>query len=214
MPGYRIVGTGVKELDYPKGDQNVYTSYQGKGGIPLDSFWKRLLFAWTQMDVNILLTSYVGPESRIQIWRQVNERVVQIAPFLRLDKDPYAVLSQGRQYWIQDAYTVSARFPYANPHTADFEESLNYIRNSVKVVVDMYDGTVLFYVMDPNDPVLAVYRLAFPGVFKDLSQLSGDLKQHLRYPEDMFTIQADQYRTFHMTLPQVFYNQEDLWMFP
>jgi uncharacterized membrane protein (UPF0182 family) len=214
MPGYRIVGTGVKELDYPKGDQNVYTSYQGKGGIPLDSLWKRLLFAWTQSDVNILLTSYLQPGSRIQIWRQVHNRVAQIAPFLRLDKDPYAVLSEGRQYWIQDAYTVSGRFPYATPHTADFEESLNYIRNSVKVVVDMYDGTVFFYVMDPNDPVLAVYRRAFPGVFKDLSQLSGDLKQHLRYPEDMFTIQADLYRTFHMTPPQVFYNQEDLWMFP
>jgi uncharacterized membrane protein (UPF0182 family) len=214
MPGYRIVGTGVKELDYPKGDQNVYTSYQGKGGIPLDSLWKRLLFAWTQSDVNILLTSYLEPGSRIQIWRRVHERVAQIAPFLRLDKDPYAVLSEGRQYWIQDAYTVSDRFPYATPHTAGFEESLNYIRNSVKVVVDMYDGTVFFYVMDANDPVLAVYRRAFPGVFKDLSQLSGDLKQHLRYPEDMFTIQADLYRTFHMTPPQVFYNQEDLWMFP
>jgi len=214
MPGYRIVGTGIKELDYPKGDQNVYTSYQGKGGIPLDSFWKRLLFAWTQSDVNILLTSYLQPQSRIQIWRQVQDRVAQIAPFLRLDQDPYAVLSEGRQYWIQDAYTVSNRFPYANPHTADYEDSLNYIRNSVKVVVDMYDGTVLFYVMDPGDPVLAVYRLAFPGVFKDLSQLSVDLKQHLRYPEDLFSIQADMYRTFHMTLPQVFYNQEDLWMFP
>jgi uncharacterized membrane protein (UPF0182 family) len=214
MPGYRIVGTGVKELDYPKGDQNVYTSYQGRGGIPLDSLWKRLLFAWTQSDVNILLTSYLQPRSRIQIWRQVQERVAQIAPFLRLDKDPYAVLSEGRQYWIQDAYTVSDRFPYANPYTPDVGQSLNYIRNSVKVVVDMYEGTVLFYVMDPNDPVLAVYRRAFPGVFKDLSQLSGDLKQHLRYPEDLFFIQADIYRTFHMTLPQVFYNQEDLWMFP
>ena len=214
MPGYRIVGTGVKELDYPKGDQNVYTSYQGKGGIPLDSFWKRLLFAWTQSDVNILLTSYLQPESRIQIWRQVQERVAQIAPFLQLDKDPYAVLSEGKQYWIQDAYTVSDHFPYANLYTDGFGESLNYIRNSVKVVVDMYDGTVLFYVMDPDDPVLAVYRRAFPGVFKDLSQLSGDLKQHLRYPEDLFTIQADKYRSFHMTPPQVFYNQEDLWMFP
>jgi uncharacterized membrane protein (UPF0182 family) len=214
MPGYRIVGTGIKELDYPKGDQNVYTSYQGKGGIPLDSFWKRLLFAWTQSDVNILLTSYLGPESRIQIWRQVQERVAQIAPFLRLDKDPYAVLSEGKLYWIQDAYTVSDRFPYANPHTDDYGESLNYIRNSVKVVVDMYDGTVLFYVMDPHDPVLAVYRRAFPGVFKDFSQLSGDLKQHLRYPEDLFIIQANKYRSFHMTPPQVFYNQEDLWMFP
>ena len=116
------------------------------------------MFAWTQTDVNILLTSYLQPESRIQIWRQVHERVAQIAPFLRLDKDPYAVLSEGKQYWIQDAYTVSDRFPYANPHTDSLGESLNYIRNSVKVVVDMYDGTVLFYVVDPNDPVLAVYR--------------------------------------------------------
>jgi uncharacterized membrane protein (UPF0182 family) len=214
MPGYRIVGTGVKELDYPKGDQNVYTSYQGKGGIPLDSFWKRLLFAWTQPDVNILLTSYLGPESRIQIWRQVQERITQIAPFLRLDRDPYAVLSEGKLYWIQDAYTVSDRFPYASPHTDGYGASLNYIRNSVKVIVDMYDGTVRFFVMDPDDPVLAVYRDAFPGVFNDLSELSGDLKLHLRYPEDLFSIQADLYRTFHMTPPQVFYNQEDLWMFP
>jgi uncharacterized membrane protein (UPF0182 family) len=214
MPGYRIVGTRVKELDYPKGDQNVYTSYQGKGGIPLDSFWKRLLFAWTQSDVNILLTSYLQPESRIQIWRQVQERVGQIAPFLQLDRDPYAVLSEGKLYWIQDAYTVSNRFPYATPYTDEYGRSLNYIRNSVKVVVDMYDGTVRFYVMDPADPVLSVYRRAFPGVFKDLSQLSGDLKQHLRYPEDLFSIQADLYRTFHMTPPQVFYNQEDLWMLP
>ena len=138
----------------------------------------------------------------------------QIAPFLRLDQDPYAVVSEGKQYWIQDAYTVSDHFPYSSPHAAAFEQGLNYIRNSVKVVVDMYDGTVRFYVMDPNDPVLAVYRRAFPGVFKDLNQLSADLKAHLRYPEDLFSIQADQYRTFHMTVPQVFYNREDLWVLP
>jgi uncharacterized membrane protein (UPF0182 family) len=214
MPDYRIVGTGVKEFDYPKGNQNAYTSYQGKGGIPLGSIWKRLLFAWTQSDLNILLTSYLEPESRIQIWRRVQERVEQIAPFLQLDNDPYAVLSEGKQYWIQDAYTISDGFPYANPHAAGFRENLNYIRNSVKVVMDMYDGTVFFYIMDPADPVLAVYRKAFPGVFKDLSQLSADLKQHLRYPEDLFSIQADLYKTFHMIPPQVFYNQEDLWMTP
>jgi hypothetical protein len=212
MPGYRIVATGIKEFDYPKGNQNVYTSYSGTGGIPLDSLWKRLLFAWTQSDSNILFTSYLRPESRIQIWRRVHERVEQIAPFLRLDKDPYAVLSDGKLYWIQDAYTVSDRFPYSNLHAATFEEGLNYIRNSVKVVMDMYDGTVLFYVMDPKDPVLAVYRRAFPGLFKDLDQLPADLKTHLRYPEDLFSIQADQYRTFHMTVPQVFYNREDLWV--
>jgi hypothetical protein len=140
--------------------------------------------------------------------------VQQIAPFLRLDRDPYAVVSEGKQYWIQDAYTVSDHFPYSTPHGSAFEEVLNYIRNSVKVVVDMYDGTVAFYVMDPKDPVLAVYRRAFPGVFKDLNQLSADLRTHLRYAEDLFSIQADQYRTFHMTVPQVYYNREDLWVFP
>ena len=214
MPGYRIVATGIKEFDYPKGNDNVYTSYNGKGGIPLDSFWKRLLFAWTQADVNILLTSYIEPESRIQIWRNVHERVAQIAPFLRLDGDPYPVLSDGKLYWIQDAYTDSNQFPYADPHRAGFGESLNYIRNSVKAVVDMFDGTVRFYVMDPKDPVLAVYRKAFPGLFNDLDQLSADLHKHLRYPEDLFAVQADQYRTFHMKDPQVFYNREDLWVAP
>lgn len=244
MRGYRIVATHVKEFDYPKGNDNVYTSYAGTGGIPLDSFWKRMLFAWTQGDVNILLTSYLGPESRIQIWRRVRERVAQIAPFLRFDDDPYPVVSDGKLYWIQDAYTVSDYFPYSNPSStvqppqvapgfrfnpsgglmrpqetsveADTELTggLNYIRNSVKAVVDMYDGTVRFYVMDPSDPVLAVYRRAFPGAFADLSQLPEGLKSHLRYPPDMFAIQTGQYRLFHMTDPQVFYNQEDLWQFP
>ena len=246
MQGYRIVATRVKEFDYPKGNDNVYTSYSGSGGIPLDSFWKRLLFAWTQGDANILLTSYLSPESRIQIWRRVRERVAQIAPFLRFDDDPYPVLSDGKLYWIEDAYTVSDYFPYSNPSSdlqrqrradanadlginpgemiqsqktaavADTELTgrLNYIRNSVKAVIDMYNGTVRFYAMDPSDPVLAVYRRAFPDAFADLSQLPKDLKGHLRYPQDLFAIQADQYRLFHMTDPQVFYNQEDLWQFP
>ncbi len=212
--GYKIVSTGIKEFDYPKGNENVYTSYQGKGGIPLDSFWKRLLFAWTQRDINILLTSYLRPQSRIQIWRSVQERVSKIAPFLLLDQTPYAVLSEGKLYWIQDAYTVSNRYPYSNPQSSGPAQGINYIRNSVKAVVDMYDGTVSFYIMDPKDPVLAMYRRAFPGVFKDLSELSPDLKSHLRYPEDMFGIQAAEYETFHMTDPQVFYNREDLWVAP
>ena len=213
-PGSRIVATGVKEFDYPKGNQNVYASYRGTGGIPLDSLGKRLLFAWTQADINILLTSYLRPESRIQIWRNVQERVSQIAPFLSLDADPYAVVSEGKLYWIQDAYTISDHFPYSNPHREGFGSGLNYIRNSVKAIVDMYDGTVSFYVMDPDDPVLALYRAAFPGVFKDLSELSPDLKLHLRYPQDLFGIQAAQYESFHMTDPQVFYNREDLWVPP
>jgi uncharacterized membrane protein (UPF0182 family) len=214
MPGSRIVGTGVKEFDYPQGNQNVYTSYSGKGGIPLDSLGKRLLFAWTQTDINILLTSYLTPASRIQIWRNVQERVSKVAPFLKLDAAPYPVLSEGKLYWIQDAYTVSDRFPYSNPRADEFGSNLNYIRNSVKAVVDMYDGTVSFYITDPLDPVLKVYRSAFPGVFKDLNQISSDLKTHLRYPQDLFAIQATQYQTFHMTDPQVFYNREDLWVPP
>ncbi len=212
-PGYRIVSTQIKEFDYPKGDDNVYTRYKGKGGIPLYSFWKRLLFSWTQSDINILLTSYLTPQSRIQIYRDVQERVSQIAPFLTLDHDPYLVLAHGKLYWIQDAYTVSDKFPYSQPVNA-LQTELNYIRNSVKAVVDVYDGTVDFYVMDPHDPILALYRHAFPSMFKDLSQMPGDLKDHLRYPRDMFKIQAGTYMTYHMTDPQVFYNQEDLWSAP
>jgi uncharacterized membrane protein (UPF0182 family) len=213
MPGYRIVTTNVKEFDYPKGNDNVYTSYGGQGGVPLDTFWKRLLFAWTQGDINILLTGYLGPGSRIQFWRRVQDRVTKIAPFLLLDSDPYLVLSEGKLYWIQDAYTVSDRFPYSEPY-GKFFHKFNYIRNSVKVVIDAYEGSVLFYVADPHDPVLALYSQAFPGVFKPLKNLSEDLRKHLRYPEDLFDIQADMYRTYHMVDPQVFYNQEDLWALP
>ena len=175
-PGYKIVDTGIKEFDYPKGNENVYTNYQGTGGIHLDSVWKRLLFAWTQKDINILLTGYLRPQSRIQIWRGVQERVSQVAPFLLLDQVPYAVLSEGKQYWIQDAYTVSDHYPYSNVQTSGSAQGMNYIRNSVKVVVDMYNGTVSFYIMDPNDPLLAMYNRAFPGVFKDLSELSSGLE--------------------------------------
>ncbi len=122
QPGYRIVATGTKEFDYPKGNDNVYTSYAGTGGIALDSFWRRALFAWTQKDINILLTTYLTPESRIQIWRDVQQRVAKVAPFLKLDSDPYTVLSDGKLYWIQDAYTTSKEFPYADPHQAGFGE--------------------------------------------------------------------------------------------
>jgi uncharacterized membrane protein (UPF0182 family) len=213
-PGYRIVSTKIKEFEYPRGSQNVYTSYRGTGGIPLNSFWKRILFAWTQSDINILLTSYLGQESRIQIWRQVQERIGRIAPFLKLDHDPYLVLSEGKLYWVQDAYTVSDSFPYSEPYEQSFEESFNYIRNSIKAIVDVYEGSVAFYMVDLEDPVAGAYRRAFPGLFKELEELPGDLKSHLRYPEGLFTVQADLYRTYHMTDPQVFYNREDLWAFP
>jgi uncharacterized membrane protein (UPF0182 family) len=210
MPGYRIVNTKIEEFDYPRGDKNVYVSYQGKGGIPINNFWKRVLFAWTESDISILLSSYITPQSRIQIWRRIQERVSRIAPFLKLDRDPYVVLNAGKLYWIQDAYTTSSRFPYADP----YQPGLNYIRNSVKIVVDAYEGSVTFYVVDSDDPVLGVYQQAFPDLFKGLDAMPQDLRTHLRYPEGLFTIQVEKFRTYHMTIPQVFYNQEDLWTRP
>ncbi len=209
-PGYRIVNTGIMELDYPKGDSNVYTRYRGYGGILLDSVWKKILFAWDLRDINILISRYLKPESRIQIWRNISQRVSRIAPFLALDKDPYLVLSQGKLYWIQDAYTVSRNYPYSEIRGG----RLNYIRNSVKVVMDAYDGSLGFYIFDPEDPIIKVYNKAFPGVFKNRNEFPSHLKGHVRYPEDLFTIQVDMYRTYHMTVPQVFYNREDLWAFP
>ncbi|MCG8559008.1 MAG: UPF0182 family protein [Hyphomicrobiales bacterium] len=210
MSGYRIVATGVREFSYPKGDENVYTRYDGTGGVAIDAFWKRLLFAWHQFDANIAITSYIDDRSRIQFWRNVQERVGRAAPFLRLDADPYIVLSGGRLYWIQDAYTESSEFPYSEPHGPGY----NYIRNSVKAVVDAYDGDVAFYVMDTDDPVLAVYRSALPELFRDLDAMPAELRRHLRYPQDLFEAQVAKYSTYHMTVPQVFYNSEDPWAAP
>jgi hypothetical protein len=208
--GYRIVSTAVKEFDYPKGDENVYTHYRGQGGVALDSWWKKVLFAWHQFDVRILLTAYTQPESRIQLWRTVRDRVDRIAPFLRLDRDPYIVLGDGRLFWVQDAYVIAHTFPYSEPHAGRY----NYIRNSVKVVVDAYEGDAVFYVMDPDDPVLGVYRRALPSLFRPLAEMPDSLRRHLRYPQELFQAQVRKYNTYHMTVPQVFYNGEDIWAVP
>ena len=210
MSGYQIVSTSIPEFDYPQGDKNIYARYSGIGGILLDSYWKRLLFAWHQFDINILISSYIRPESRVQFWRPIKQRVQRVAPFLRLDQDPYLVLSEGRLFWIQDAYTVSSIFPYSEPSEAGF----NYIRNSVKVVVDAYDGDLIFYVIDQEDPVLGVYRRSMPALFRPIDEMPQDLRRHLRYPQDLFQAQVDKYNAYHMTLPQVFYNAEDLWAAP
>ena len=207
MSGYRIVNTNIKELDHPSGDANVYTRYAGAGGIELDSIWKRLLFTWNRFDVNILISSYITGESRIQLWREVAERVSRVAPFLLLDEDPYLVVVGGRLKWIQDAYTHSESFPYSEPYAG----GLNYIRNSVKAVVDAYDGSVDFYAMETADPVLAAYARAFPKMFKPLKEMPPELKAHLRYPRDLFGAQVRMYERYHMRIPQVFYNNEDLW---
>lgn len=207
--GYYIVNTGVPELHYPAGDENVYTHYSGQGGIQISNWFRKLLFAWEFSDINILLSDYIQSESRFQIWRSVQERIHKITPFLRLDQDPYLVLNNGDLYWIQDAYTTSSHFPYSQPG-GDY----NYIRNSVKVVVDAYDGTVDYFIIDEEDPVLNVYDTIFPDLFKPLSELPVGLERHFRYPQDLFEIQIETYSRYHMTQPQVFYNQEDLWTRP
>jgi uncharacterized protein len=208
---YAIVGTSTPEFDYPKGKDNAYTTYSGKDGIPIGATRWRAMFAWYFDDLNILLSNYVTGESRILIRRDIQERIQTIAPFLKLDHNPYAVVSNGRLYWLQDAYTASNWFPYAQPQP---DGDIDYIRNSVKIVVDAYNGTVSYYVADPVDPILATYRRIFPALFRPLGDMPADLKQHIRYPEDLFTIQAQEYRAYHMDAPEVFYNREDLWQFP
>jgi uncharacterized protein len=207
---YAIVPTGVKELDYPQGDQNVYTSYGGHGGVLLDAFWKRTLFTVFESDTSILLSGYLSPQSRIQFWRQTQERILKSAPFLKLDRDPYLVIDQGQLFWIQDAYTTAEGYPYAEA-TAD---GFSYIRNSLKVVVDAYDGDLGFYVIDAADPVLRAYRAAFPALFRPIEAMPAGLRRHLRYPRDLFEIQVDKFAIYHMTVPQVFYNREDVWAAP
>jgi uncharacterized protein len=208
---YVIVKSSTPEFEYPKGADNVYATYDGGAGIPIGSPVRRSLFAWYFGDPNILLTGYISAQSRIVIRRNIRDRVRRIAPFLRLDSDPYIVVSDGRLFWIQDAYTTSTWFPYAPPYVAG---GANYIRNPVKVVIDAYNGTVDFYVSDPRDPILRTYERIFPRLFKPLSAMPSDLRQHIRYPEDFFLIQAELYRAYHMATPEVFYNREDLWQFP
>ena len=208
---YVIVKGSTPEFDYPKGRDNVYAAYDGTGGVPVGGLARRILFAWHFNDVNLLFSSYITGDSRIMIRRNIQERVRTIAPFLRLDRDPYLVISDGRLFWMQDAYTTSDYFPYAQP-ARGFR--LNYIRNSVKVVIDAYNGTVDFYLMDAADPIAATYQRIFPGLFKPFEAMPPDLQKHIRYPEDLFLIQAQIYQAYHMEAADVFYNREDLWQFP
>jgi uncharacterized membrane protein (UPF0182 family) len=208
---YVIVNGSTPEFDYPKGKDNVYGTYKGADGVAIGGMVRRTLFAWYFDDLNILLTNYITSESRILFRRNIQNRVRTIAPFLRLDHDPYVVVSDGRLFWMQDAYTTSNWFPYAEPLPGG---GANYIRNSVKVVIDAYNGSVDFYVTDPADPVIATYWRIFPELFKPFEAMPADLQKHVRYPEDLFLIQAQMYRAYHMDAPEVFYNREDLWQFP
>lgn len=213
---YVLVNTKTKEFDYPSGNQDVYTSYQGKGGVRLSSFFRRLVYAWRFSDINILLTDYLTSESRIMFHRIITDRDRTIAPFLQYDFDPYLVVGKdGKLYWIHDAYTTSSMFPYSQPfYGIQGYYGINYIRNSVKVVIDAYNGDVSYYVTDPSDPLIRTYEKIFPTLFKPISEMPVFLRAHIRYPTNLFQIQADVFRTFHMTNPQVFYNQEDLWSLP
>lgn len=207
---YVIVGTNTEEFDYPVGNTNAWTKYQGTGGVPIGSLFRRALYAWEFSDFNILISSQLTHDSRVLYHRQIRERVMHIAPFLSADTDPYIVILDGRLLWVVDCYTTSARYPYAEP----LSNGVNYIRNSVKAVVDAYNGTVDFYATEPDDPILRTYAAIFPGVFQPLEVMPAGLRSHLRYPVDMFDIQASVYRTYHMQDARVFYNKEDLWAVP
>ncbi len=208
---YVFVKTQAQELDYPAGDQNIYTTYEGEGGVPLRSFWRKLLYSARFATLRISLSNDITPESRILYYRKIQDRVQKLAPFLDFDEDPYLVVTpEGRIFWIIDGYTTSDRYPYSEPT----EGVGNYIRNSVKTVVDAYNGTVDFYIADAGDPVVRAYANGFPGLFKPMEAMPEALRTHVRYPQDLFKVQARMYATYHMRDPQVFYNKEDLLSIP
>jgi hypothetical protein len=208
---YVIVRTATREFHYPRSEGDVYTRYDGRGGLSIGSFGRKLLFALRFGAYEMLLSSELGSESRILFLRNIRERVQKMAPFLAFDRDPYLVVADGRLYWLYDAYTTSNRYPYSTPSGPG---GLNYIRNSVKVVIDAYHGTTTFYMADSSDPVAAAYARIFPGMFVPLAEMPASLREHVRYPEDIFAIQAAVFATYHMTEPAVFYNREDQWEVP
>ncbi|HEY5517788.1 MAG TPA: UPF0182 family protein [Coriobacteriia bacterium] len=209
---YSVVGGTQKEFDYPIGGENATTTYAGKNGIPVSGLLDRLAFAIRTGDVEILFSTAINSDSRVLFRRLITERVNELAPWLTLDGDPYPVITtDGRLVWILDGYTTSSYYPYSERAAG---VDTNYIRNSVKVTVDAYDGTTVLYAFDDKDPVLKAYRTLFPSLMTDASKMPADIKAHLRYPEDLFRMQAEVYKTYHMLDPAVFYNKEDQWALP
>jgi len=206
------VKTRQQEFDYPQGETNSLTSYQGTGGIVLGGLLRRILLATDRGDLGKLpFSDDINAQSRLLMRRNVRERVAALAPFLTYDQDPYIVVGEdGRLSWMMDAFTTSDSYPYSS-HSALGDRSVNYMRNSVKVTIDPYNGTTTFYVFDTEDPVLAAYRRIFPSLFKDAAAMPADLRKHVRYPELLFQLQAEVYGLYHMTDPEVFFNREDLW---
>ena len=204
-----FVRTKTEEFDYPRGDDNVFTTYQGNGGVPMSNLLRRLMFAIRFRSTDTFFSPMLTPDTRVMMHRRIRERAQMIAPFLSYDQDPYLAISDGRLVWVQDCYTTSNRYPYSTSIGG-----LNYIRNSVKVIIDAYHGTTTFHLLDPNDPVAATIGRVFPGLLTPLDKMPEDLRTRLRYPQLIFSMQAAMYATFHMTNPAIFYNREDQWEVP
>lgn len=208
---YVVANTKIREFSYPTAEGNVYGSYKGSGGVTIDSLFKRLLFSAYFKDAKILLSSDIAGGSRILYFRNIVERIKKLAPFLQVDKDPYIVTSDnGKLYWIIDTYTVSTRLPYSKK----LRSNVNYMRNSIKVTVDAYNGETKFYLSDPDDPLAKTYDTIFPGLLKNISEMPEDLRKHIRFPRELFKTQASMFATYHMEDPKTFYNKEDLWEIP
>ncbi len=207
---YMIVKSEMQEFNYPGPDGPAYTHYEGNGGVQLSSFFRRLLYAWEFGDINILISGEINRDSLIQYRRTVQQRFSTVTPFLLRDHEAYCVVADKRLFWIQDAYTFTKRYPYSTPWNRNF----NYIRNSVKAVVDAYHGSIDYYVSDPDDPMIQTYQAIFPDLFKPMEQMPEHLRDHIRYPLDLFTVQTEMLLQYHMTDPVVFYNKEDQWSIP
>jgi uncharacterized membrane protein (UPF0182 family) len=212
---YALAPSNNKEFDYPLGSQDAYTNYTGTHGVPM-TVGNRALWSLRLGDFNLLVSGQITDKTQMLYRRQITERVSEIAPFLTFDKDPYLVIVDGRMYWILDAYTTASTYPYSRQwgDVAGRSNSINYIRNSVKVVVDAYEGTANFYVVDPKDPLIKAYQATFPSMFQPLESMPAGLRAHLRVPEGMFNVQVDIYATYHITDPKVFFSREDVWDIP
>lgn len=209
---YIIAPNDAGQIDYPKGDTNVMVNYSGNDGVPMSSLFRKLLFAYYFGDRNVFFTTKTNRESKILFRRNIVERITTLTPYLMLDKDPYLVVTPKKLYWIQDAYTTSSHYPNAMPYASESGD-LNYIRNSVKIVVDAFDGNVDYYIFDPKDPIVRAYSRIYPGVFKSSAQLPPELATQVRYPQDIFEIQMSIYTRYQQRDPDVFYQQEDIWEF-
>ena len=210
---YIFTGTTTTEFDYPLGNKNQVTQYSGGGGVPISSFWRRIIYALHFKDLKILISGYMSNQTKVHYYRNILKRTQKIAPFLSYDNDPYIVVVNGKLYWIIDAYTLDDRYPYSQP-IENMRADFNYIRNSVKVVIDAYEGDIKFVITDKNDPLIQTYQKMFPSIFTEQSKMSPQIVEHFRYPQDLFNIQAQIYASYHMSDPEVFYNREDKWNMP